>query len=81
MLLLALMDRVYKPGGLVRYVPVLEGPEALGKSKFLRWLVGSEWYMDFSISMETKDAHMATQGHWSLNWANSPPSRGRVSNG
>ena len=34
--------------------------------------------MDFSISMETKDAHMATQGHWRWNWANRPPSPGPV---
>lgn len=45
------------------YVPILVGPQGLGKSKFLHAL-GREWFSDSLQSFEGKDAAELIQGKW-----------------
>ncbi len=45
------------------YVPILVGPQGLGKSKFLHAL-GRDWFSDSLQSFEGKDAAELIQGKW-----------------
>ena len=63
LLVLSMVARALHPGCLYRYVVILEGPEESGKSSLVRTLAG-EWYVELSMGLESKDAHMMLQGAW-----------------
>jgi putative DNA primase/helicase len=59
-----MVARAMEPGCLYRYVVILEGPEETGKSTLVRALAGDGWYVELSMGLETKEAHMMLQGAW-----------------
>jgi predicted P-loop ATPase len=64
LILLGMVARAENPGCQFRSVPVLEGPEDLGKSKLVETLASPEWYRVLSNSLEGKESHMLLQGVW-----------------
>lgn len=63
-LLVSMVARALHPGCHYRFVVIFEGVEELGKSSLVRALASPEWYVDLSIGLETKEAHMMLQGVW-----------------
>lgn len=61
--LTAAVARAMEPGCKYDYVPVLVGPQGIGKSTFLATL-GKEWYSDSLQSFEGKEAAEMIQGIW-----------------
>ncbi len=61
---LACVKRAYEPGCKFDHVPILEGLQGKGKSTFIRYLVGNDWFMDSLPSMADKDASLYLQGIW-----------------
>ena len=60
----SMVARALDPGCQYRNVVILEGPEDSGKSKLVRTLASPEWYREYAVNMETKEAHMLLQGAW-----------------
>lgn len=63
MFLLGMVARIYQPGGQMRSMPILEGPQFKGKSTALR-ILGGEWFGDTSLDLSNKDAYQLIQGCW-----------------
>jgi predicted P-loop ATPase len=63
-LLVSMVARALCPGCHYRFVIILEGPEAIGKSSLVRALATPDWFVELSIGLETKEAHMMLQGAW-----------------
>lgn len=61
--LVAAVARAMTPGCKYDYMPILSGPQGLGKSTFLR-LLGRRWYSDSLTSFEGKEASEMLQGIW-----------------
>ncbi|MCM0760279.1 virulence-associated E family protein [Sporomusa sphaeroides DSM 2875] len=61
--LVAAVARVMTPGCKYDYMPILAGPQGLGKSTFLR-LLGKRWYSDSLQTFEGKEASEMIQGVW-----------------
>ena len=61
--LTAAVARVMTPGCKYDYVPIIAGPQGLGKSTFLR-LLGGQWYSDSLQTFEGKEACEMIQGIW-----------------
>jgi putative DNA primase/helicase len=61
--LAAAVARVMTPGCKYDYMPILAGPQGLGKSTFLR-LLGKRWYSDSLQTFEGKEASEMIQGIW-----------------
>lgn len=61
--ILNMVARVFDPGCIMRYVPVLEGAQNRGKSTALR-ILGGEWYSDAHLELTSKDAFELIQGTW-----------------
>ncbi|VUZ26581.1 Uncharacterised protein [Acetobacterium wieringae] len=61
--LAAAVARTMFPGTKYDYMPVLGGPQGIGKSTFLR-LLGREWYSDSLQTFEGKEASESIQGRW-----------------
>ena len=59
----SMVARAVVPGCIYRYVVILEGPEEIGKSRLVRAL-GQEWYVNLSMGLESKEAHLQIQGSW-----------------
>jgi predicted P-loop ATPase len=59
----SMIARGLNPGIISRYVVILEGPEASGKTRFVRSL-GMNWYSDLSIKLDSKEARMILRGTW-----------------
>lgn len=59
----AAVARAMVPGVKWDYMPILAGPQGLGKSTFLR-LMGKDWYSDSLTTFEGKDAMELIQGIW-----------------
>lgn len=59
----AAVARAMTPGCKYDYVPILAGPQGIGKSTFLR-LLGKDWYSDSLTSFEGKEASEMLQGIW-----------------
>lgn len=55
--------RAMTPGVKYDYMPILAGPQGIGKSTFLR-LLGSKWYCDSLSTFEGKEAAEMVQGYW-----------------
>lgn len=56
--------RVMHPGTKVDTLPVLEGPQGIGKSTFWRDLFGEQWFSDSPIDLESKDGMMNLHRPW-----------------
>lgn len=61
--LTAAVARAMIPGVKYDYMPILAGPQGLGKSTFLR-LLGKHWYSDSLTTFEGKEACELIQGVW-----------------
>ena len=61
--LAAAVARAMNPGCKYDYMPILSGPQGLGKSTFLR-LLGKRWYSDSLQTFEGKEASEMIQGIW-----------------
>lgn len=59
----AAVARAMVPGVKWDYMPILAGPQGIGKSTFLRFM-GKEWYSDSLTTFEGKDAMELIQGIW-----------------
>jgi putative DNA primase/helicase len=59
----ASVARIYQPGFKVDLMPILEGPQGVGKSSFWETL-GGEWYADITDDINDKDFQAALQGVW-----------------
>lgn len=59
----AAVARAMEPGVKWDYMPILAGPQGLGKSTFLRFM-GKDWYSDSLTTFEGKDAMELIQGIW-----------------
>lgn len=55
--------RAYCPGVKYDYMPILSGPQGIGKSTLLRTL-GLRWYSDSLNTFEGKEARELVQGTW-----------------
>lgn len=64
-MLLGLVARVMKPGCKFDYSPVLEGPGGIGKSTFVKTLVGEEFFSDTHFELgQGKDGMEQFVGVW-----------------
>jgi putative DNA primase/helicase len=61
--LLNLVRRAFEPGCIMRSVPVLEGPQNIGKSTIAR-LLAKPWFSDTPFRVGDKDAYQQIQGVW-----------------
>ena len=61
--LTAAVARTMTPGVKYDWVPILVGPQGIGKSTLLR-LLGLKWYSDSLTSFEGKEASEMIQGTW-----------------
>lgn len=61
--IVAAVARAMTPGCKYDYMPILAGPQGLGKSTFLR-LLGKRWYSDSLQTFEGKEASEMIQGIW-----------------
>lgn len=61
--LVAAVARAMNPGCKYDQMPILAGPQGLGKSTFLR-LLGRKWYSDSLQTFEGKEASEMIQGIW-----------------
>ena len=62
--LIAAVSRVMDPGSKVDNLPVLEGPQGIGKSSVPRILAGDSWFTDQLSEMGGKDCSMQLRGRW-----------------
>jgi predicted P-loop ATPase len=62
--LISAVARVMRPGCKVDHVLILEGHQGTWKSKFLRALVGAEWFTDQIADLGTKDSCQDLRGVW-----------------
>ena len=61
--LAAAVARAMQPGIKYDYMPILSGPQGVGKSTFLNKL-GKEWFSDSLQTFEGKEAREMVQGTW-----------------
>lgn len=59
----AAVARVMEPGCKYDYMPILFGPQGLGKSTFIRYM-GKDWFSDNLQTTEGKEASELIQGVW-----------------
>ncbi|WP_283591337.1 virulence-associated E family protein [Clostridium butanoliproducens] len=64
-ILVAAVARVFNPGCKFDNMPVLSGPQGLGKSTIIKKL-GREWYSDSLTTVNGKEAYEQLQGVWLL---------------
>ena len=67
--LLSLVARAITPGAKCDYVPVLEGPQGLGKGYGIEALVGSERFVTVSAAMGSQKFSEAIQAKWCVELA------------
>src|SRR5690606_10347232 len=61
--LVAAVARVMRPGCKYDYMPILAGPQGIGKSTLLKTL-GKKWFSDSLQTFEGKEASELVQGVW-----------------
>lgn len=61
--LVAMIARIYEPGCKFDTVPILEGPQGVGKSTAVSILAG-EWFSDAHINISDKDGVLSMRGVW-----------------
>ncbi|MCL2829402.1 MAG: CHC2 zinc finger domain-containing protein [Betaproteobacteria bacterium] len=63
MFLIGMVARIFRPGCLMRSMPILEGPQLRGKSSALR-VLGGEFFSDAPLDLNNKDVYQLIQGCW-----------------
>lgn len=63
MFLIGMVARAYRPGCIMRTMPVFEGVQYRGKSSIARILAG-KWFSDSPIELKGKDGFINIQGIW-----------------
>ena len=64
-IMLSAVGRILSPGLKVDTMPVLVGPQGLGKSSAIRALVpNGDWFSDTPIDLRSKDAYLSLDGKW-----------------
>lgn len=61
--LIGMVSRIYQPGGILRSMPILEGPQYRGKSTALK-ILGGKWFSDTALDLSNKDTYQIIQGIW-----------------
>lgn len=61
--LVAMVERIFRPGCMYRQVLILEGPQEAGKSSIARAL-GAPWFTDAPLNIGDKDSIMTMQSNW-----------------
>lgn len=61
--LISMIARAYKPGCIMRAMPVFEGVQLRGKSSIARILAG-KWFSDSPLDLRGKDGFINIQGTW-----------------
>ncbi len=64
-IIVAAVARVFVPGIKFDNMPVLAGPQGMGKSKIIKKL-GQQWYSDSLTTVSGKEAYEQLQGVWIL---------------
>ena len=64
-ILVAAVARVFNPGCKFDNMPVLSGPQGIGKSTIIKKL-GKDWYSDSLTTVNGKEAYEQLQGVWIL---------------
>ncbi len=78
-MMVAAVARIYDPGCKVDNVPIIEGPQGIGKSSALRVLF-EPWFTDEIAELGSKDAAMQARGVWLVELAElDAMSRGEIS--
>ena len=68
--LIGAVRRVRSPGCKLDNMPVLEGPQDLGKSTAIRTLFSDPWFTDsLPAQLESREAAIALQGVWCVEFA------------
>lgn len=67
--LISSVARILNPGCKCDHMPVLEGPQGLGKSTALRALFSDEFFSDTTIDLHTKDRFVSLRNVWGYEWA------------
>jgi predicted P-loop ATPase len=67
-IMVAAIARIVDPGCKVDNVPIIEGPQGIGKSSALRALF-EPWFADEIADLGSKDAAMQTRGVWLIEWS------------
>ncbi len=62
--LISAVARVREPGCKVDHMVILEGPQGVGKSTFVRTLCGPEWFAEMLESPQNKDFYQILAGRW-----------------
>lgn len=69
-ILIAAVRRIRQPGCKFDHLPVLEGPQGIGKSSVIKRLFGERWFSDaIPEELASRDAAMALLGVWALEFA------------
>jgi hypothetical protein len=63
MFLIGMVARIYRPGCVLRTMPIFEGLQYRGKSTALRTL-GGKWFSDTPLDFNNKDMYQNIQGIW-----------------
>jgi putative DNA primase/helicase len=58
--------RVMQPGCKVDTMTILEGPQGIGKSTFLRVLFSDRWFSDTLSEIGSKDSYQDLRGKWGI---------------
>lgn len=61
--LISMVARAYKPGCIMRAMPVFEGAQFRGKSSIAR-ILGGSWFSDSPLDLKGKDGFINIQGTW-----------------
>lgn len=61
--LISMIARAYRPGCLMRAMPVFEGMQFRGKSSVAR-ILGGRWFSDSPLDLKGKDGFINIQGTW-----------------
>lgn len=67
MFLVSMVARIYRPGCLVRTMPIFEGTQGRGKSSSAR-VLGGQWFSDTVLDLDSKDSLQNIQGTWLYEW-------------
>lgn len=63
-ILIGAVARARRPGCKLDTMPVLEGPQGIGKSTAIRYLFGNQFFIDDLNDFHSKDSFQLIQGAW-----------------
>jgi predicted P-loop ATPase len=63
-ILIGAVARARRPGCKLDTMPVLEGPQGIGKSTAIRYLFGDQFFIDDLSDFHSKDSFQLIQGAW-----------------